>query len=142
MAIVCDFLQVMLMFSTMDKERKFLPAGLIISAGILIVGGLALGAIGTPLLALKGDITLSLRTGIKIFSTSLLTENYAALFFKEIIGLALILAGIGLVRCKEAALTTGTGLLALTGIAMPLFIKLEMSKIEAGDADNGNAGTD
>jgi hypothetical protein len=120
----------MLMFFLMDKERTFLPAGVMISAGILVISGLALGVIGTPFVALNGDISLSLRTGQTLFKTSHLQANYMALLLKGIIGLAMVISGVGLASCKESSRSMAVNLLAIVGLVMPLFIKISMTKID------------
>ena len=114
----------------MNNERKFIPAGIIICAGILIVGGIALGVIGTSVVALKEDVALYLRTGLVLFKTSNLKDNYLALFIKSLLGIAMVVTGIRLALCKKNSRTMAIALLSTIGIGMPIFIKIQMSKID------------
>ena len=115
---------------SMEKQKTFLPAGVVISSGLLIVGGFAAALVGTSIIELKGDIALSLLNGFELFKTSSLKTNHAALSIKLLAGLAMIITGARLLTCKADARSHGVGLLAATGLFFPVFISIKMSRID------------
>lgn len=115
---------------SMTKQKTFLPAGVVLTSGFLIVGGLAMAIIGTSIIALKGDITLALLNGFELFKTSSLKTHYGALAVKALIGLFMCIAGARLLTCQKDSVSPAITMLSMTGVLFPVFISVKMTRID------------